>query len=146
VSVSLHKVRGMSQHQFRRSPGGVSSLGRQAVWFPKYRRRTVGERVVRQLSELLEQNAGEHSWHIVAKEVMPDHMHLFIGVGPADTPVAVVRAFKGRTARMLRQVFSHSPQPRDLMVAVVRAASVERVLESAVRRYIEHLRDAVIAS
>jgi putative transposase len=57
---------------------------------------------------------------------MPDHVHLLVRVGPTDAPAAVVRAFKGRTARVLRQEF---PQ-----------------LESTVRRYSEHQWDAVVAS
>ena len=38
LSVSLRKVRGMSERRFRRTPGGVSSLGLHLVWCPKYRR------------------------------------------------------------------------------------------------------------
>jgi len=37
-----------------------------------------------------------HDWEIVAKEVMPDHVHVFVRVGPIDAPAQVVRAFKGR--------------------------------------------------
>jgi putative transposase len=137
----------MSEHRFRRSPGGVSSLGRHVVSFPKYRCRILGGRVANRLSELLEQIAGEHGWQIVAKEVMPDHVHLFIRVGPADTPAAVVRAFKGRTARSLRQVFPHlRNHAKVLWSPSYFAASVGYVLESTVRRYIEHQWDAVIAS
>ena len=57
------------------------------------------------LSELLEQIADKHGWQIVAKDGMADHVHLFVGVGPADAPAPVVRAFKGRTARVLRRSF-----------------------------------------
>ena len=84
-------------------------LGLQVVWCPKYRGRTVGGRVARRLSELLEQIADEHAWQIMAKEVMPDHGHLFVPVGPTDAPAQVVRAFKfkGRAARLLRCEFPH---------------------------------------
>ena len=84
-------------------------LGLHVVWCPKYRRRTVGGRVARRLSELLEQIADEHAWQIMAKEGRPDHVHLFVRVGPTDAPAQVVRAFKfkGRTARLLRCGFPH---------------------------------------
>src|ERR1700738_2569109 len=97
----------MSERRFRRTSGGVSSLGLHVVWCPRYRRRVLGGRVARRLSGLLEQIAAEHGWQIVAREVMPDHVHLFVRVGPTDAPAAVVRAFKGRTARVLRQEFPH---------------------------------------
>jgi putative transposase len=43
----------------------------------------------------------------VAKEVMPDHVHLFVRVRPTAAPPTVVQAFKGRTARVLRQEFRY---------------------------------------
>ena len=66
------------------------------------------------MSELLEQIADEHAWQIMAKEVMPDHGHLFVRVGPTDAPAQVVRVckFKGRTARVLRCEFPHLRSPR----------------------------------
>ncbi|MDT5255365.1 MAG: REP-associated tyrosine transposase, partial [Mycobacterium sp.] len=107
MSVAFRKVRGVSERGFRRIPGGVSSLGLHVVWCPRYRRRILGGRVARRLSGLLEQIADELGWQIVAKEVMPDHVHLFVRVGPTDAPAQVVRAFMGRTARVLRQEFPY---------------------------------------
>ncbi len=60
-----------------------------------------------ELSELLEQIADEYAWQIVAKEVMPDYVRLFVRVGPTDAPAAVVCAFEGCTVRVLHQEFSH---------------------------------------
>jgi putative transposase len=92
----------------------------------------------------LEQIAAEHGWQIVAKEVMPDHVHLFVRVGPTDTPAVVVRAFKGRTARVLRQEFPYLRRFAKVLWSPSRfAASVGYVSESTVRRYIEHQWDAV---
>jgi REP-associated tyrosine transposase len=74
----------MSERRFRRTAGGVCSLGLHLVWCPKYRRRILGGRVVRRCGELLEQVGDEHGWQIVAKEVMSDHVHLLVRVGPTD--------------------------------------------------------------
>src|ERR1700681_4343611 len=97
----------MSERRFRRTPGGVCSLGLHLVWCPKYRRRILGGRVARRCGELLEGAADERGWQIEVKEVMPDHVHVFVRVGPTDAPAQVVRAFKGRTARVLRSEFPH---------------------------------------
>ena len=59
------------------------------------------------LDELLELIADAHGWQIVAKEVMPDHVHLFVRVGPTDAPAQVVRAFKGAP----RGCFARSSAP-----------------------------------
>ena len=111
---------------------------------PEDRRRVLGGRVARRCGELLEQIAVEHGWQIVAKEVMPDHVHLFVRVGPTDPPAQVVRAFKGRTARVLRQEFPYLRRfAKVLWSPSYFAASVGYVSESTVRRYIEHQWDAV---
>jgi putative transposase len=106
--VPSRKVGGMSSHRFRRTLGGVCSLGLHLMErCPKYRRQVLGGRVACRLDKLIEQIADEHGWQIVAHEVMPDHVHLFVRVGPADATASVVRAFKGRTARVLHQEFPH---------------------------------------
>jgi len=134
----------MSERRFRLTPGGVSSVGLLVVWCPIYRRRIVDGRVARRLSEVLERIADERGWQIVAKEVMPDHVHLFVRVGPTDAPAAVVRAFKGRTARVLRQEFPHlRGLAKVLWSPSYFAASVGYVSEATACRYIAHRWDAV---
>jgi putative transposase len=133
----------MPERRFRRTPGGVSSLGLHLVWCPKYRRRILGGRVAARCGELIEQIAAEHGWQVVAKEVMPD----FVRVGPDAAPASVVRAFKGRTARVLPQEFPYlRNRVKVLWSPSYFAASVGYVSESMVRRCIEHQWDAVMAS
>jgi putative transposase len=111
------------------------------------RRGNRGGRVAARCGELLEQIAAERGWEIVAKEVMPDHVHLFVRVGPTDAPAAVVRAFKDRTARVLRADFRYLRRfARVLWSPSYFAVSVGYVSESTVRGYIEHRCDAVLAS
>jgi putative transposase len=68
----------MSEGRFRRSPGGVCSLGLHLVWCLKYRRRILGGRVAARCEELFGQIAGERGWEIVAGEVM----HVFVRAAP----------------------------------------------------------------
>jgi len=137
----------MLERRFRRTPAGVCSLGLHLVWCPKCRRRILGGRVAARCGELLEQIAAERGWEIVAKAVMPDQVQLFVRVGPTDAPAAVVRAFTGRTARVLRAEFGYLRGfARVLWSPSYFAASVGDVWESTVRGYIEHQCDAVLAS
>jgi putative transposase len=127
----------MLQRRFRRTPGGVSPPGLHVVWCPKYRR----------LGELLEQIANELGWEIVAKEVMPDHVHLFLRVWPTDAPAGAVQAFKGRAARVLRQEFPQLGNHAKVWWSPsYLAASVGYVWEFTVRRYIEHQWDVAMVS
>ncbi|MCV7122095.1 IS200/IS605 family transposase [Mycobacterium lacus] len=136
----------MAGQRFRCTPGGVCWLRLHLVWYPKYRRRVLGGWVARRLDERIVQIADEHGWQIVAHEVMPDHMHLFVQVGPSDSPAAVVRAFNGRTARVVRAEF---PYVRWLATVLWSpsyfAASVGYVSKTTVRGYIEHQSDAAAA-
>jgi putative transposase len=133
----------MSEGRFRRTSGWVSSLGLHLVWCPTYRRRVLGGRVAARCGELVEQTA-EHDWEVAAKEVLPDHVHLFVRVGPTTAPSAVVRAFKGRSARVLGAEFLYLRGfAKVLWSPSYFAASVGDVSESTVRRYIEHQWDAV---
>jgi putative transposase len=97
----------MSQHGFRRTPGGVSSVGLHVVWCLKYRRRILACRVTPRCGGLLGHIAVERGRQIVAKKVMPDHVHLFVRVRLAEAAAWVVTALKGRTARILRQEFPY---------------------------------------
>jgi putative transposase len=134
----------MSGRWFCRTSGGVCSLGLHLVWCPKYRRRILGGRVAAWCAELLGQIAGEHNWAIVAKQVMPDHVHLFVRVGPTDAPAQVVRAFKGRTAGVLRAELPYLRRfAKVLWSPSYLVAWVGYVWESTVRRSIEHQWDAV---
>lgn len=134
----------MSERRFPRTPGGVCSLGLHVAWCPKYCRRILGGRVVDRLGVGLGQVADEHGWQIVATEVVPDHVHLFVRVGPSVAPASVVRAFRGRTARVLRHEFPYLPNhAKVLWPPSYCAASVGYVSESAVRRYVEHQWDVV---
>jgi putative transposase len=137
----------MSERRFRRTPGRGCSLGLDLVRCWRYRRRVLGEGVAARCGGLLEQVAAEHGWQIVAKQLMPDSVRLFAGVGPTDTPVVVVRAFKGRTTRVLRAEFAYLRWlAKVLWSPSYFAASVGYVSELTARRCIEHQWEAVMAS
>jgi len=91
----------------------------------------------------LEAIAGENDWQIVAREVMADHVHIFVRVRPTDSPAEVARKFTGRTSRVLRAEFAWLGRGRVLWSKSYVAASVGYVSEAAVRRYIGHQQDAV---
>ncbi len=47
----------------------------------------------------------------LALEIMPDHLHLFVGAKPTSTPCKIVNKLKGNTSIQLRRMF---PQLRYL--------------------------------
>lgn len=123
---------------YQRSDGAVYSIGLHVIWCPKYRKRVLTGPVADRLKEILAEVASERGWSIEAIEVMPDHVHVFLYVGPNDSVATVTRAFKGRSARILRSEFSRlrTPYP-GLWSGSYFASSVGRVSADTVRRYIE---------
>lgn len=122
----------------RRFSGGVYDLGYHVVWCPKYRRSVLGGRVAARLEELIRRKADEKAWEIIALEVMPDHVHLFVKAHPKDSPSHIANQLKGFTSRVLRAEFSHlrSRLPT-LWSSSFFVASVGAVSADTVQRYID---------
>jgi putative transposase len=100
--------------------------------------------VAARCDELWAQIGDEHGWEVVANEVVADHVHLFVRVGPIDAPAAVLREFEGRSARVLRAEFRYLRRFATVWWSPSYfAASVGYVSESTVRRDIGHQWDAV---
>ena len=91
--------------EYETNRGVAYSLGYHLVWCPKYRRPVLVDAVAARLRELIGQKCDEHGWMIVALEVMPDHVHLFVRADPEASPTHLANQFKGMTSRVLRQEF-----------------------------------------
>jgi putative transposase len=124
--------------QVRTFPGGVYDLGLHVVWCLKYPRPVLGGKVAARLRELIGQKATERGWEIIALEVMPDHVHLFVKHDPKASASYVANQFKGYTSHALRSEFPHlrSWLPT-LWSKSYFAASAGAVPAETVRRYID---------
>ena len=71
------------------------------VWSTKYRRKVLTGSVEELLKSLLDQIALENDFTILEKEIMPDHVHLFVSAHPKYAPGAIVKKLKGISGRWL---------------------------------------------
>ena len=76
------------------------------VWCPKYRRKVLIGAVEPRLKELIQEAAAEVNVEIIEMEIMPDHVHLLLGVDPQFGIHRAVKAIKGYTSRVLRSEFA----------------------------------------
>lgn len=77
------------------------------VGIPKRRKKVLVGDVKLRLSEILDSVASDRKWIIKAKEIASDHVHLLVEYDE-QTPICdVVRAFKGRSSKLLRDEFTH---------------------------------------
>ncbi len=75
------------------------------IWIPKYRKQILTGKVVEVLKSIIEGQCHETSINNIALEIMPDHLHLFVGAKPTVTPFKIIHKLKGNTSIQLRRCF-----------------------------------------
>ena len=92
---------------YRHNRHSVGSATVHLIWIPKRRRSVLVGDVKKRLAGILTDVAKEKEWIIKAMEIAPDHIHLLVEFDPSTAINQVVKAFKGRSSRLLRQEFPH---------------------------------------
>ena len=87
------------------SQTSVHFMGYHFVWCPKYRRKVLVDQIATRLDKLIRQKSEQLKCKIIALEIMPDHVHLFIQGNPKISPNSLIGQIKGYTSRMLREEF-----------------------------------------
>ena len=85
----------------------VSLLRYHFVFVPKRRRKILVGALAERLEVLLRAKAAELGWEIIALEIMPDHVHLYLSVDPDVAPNQVAYRLKSYTSHVLRREFPH---------------------------------------
>lgn len=71
------------------------------IWCPKYRKPVLQGMVADTLSIAIDNLCRENGWDVLAKEIQPDHVHLFVSIPPSCAVSNAVKILKGSSARML---------------------------------------------
>lgn len=117
------------------------------IWIPKFRKKLLTGKVAEVLRTIIEGQCREMQCEKLALEIMPDHIHLFIGAKPTHRPCDIIHKLKGNTSIQLRRVFpalkylgyeQHfgSGYPA-LWASGYYCGSAGHVSQGAVQRYIE---------
>jgi putative transposase len=89
-----------------RTSSASYNINYHLVWCPKYRKPILENPEVKQfLEEQIHTIAATKGFEVLALEVMPNHLHLFISASPFDSPTEIVKVFKGVTALRLFKKF-----------------------------------------
>ncbi len=122
---------------YRRTQTTVSLINYHFVFCPRYRRKVLVRQVEVRFKELVKQICKEQDWLIVAMEVMPDHVHLFLNGLPTDSPSDMMAKVKGVTSRRLRQEFKHLAHLPSLWTRSFFVSTAGNVSSETVKRYVE---------
>ena len=92
--------------------------------------------VEQRFKEILKQICEENDFNIVALEVMPDHVHVFLNTLPSISPADVMAKVKGVTSRELRQEFKHLQHLPSLWTRSFFYSTAGNVSSETIARYI----------
>ena len=109
------------------------------VWISKYRKGIL-ENLGKTCRVIFDEIAKRHGFEILALEVMPDHVHLFVSASPRYSPAEVVKAFKGASARRLFEKLPQlrsQPWRRHLWAPSYCIGTAGNVSAETIQRYIE---------
>lgn len=109
------------------------NLNYHIVWIPKYRKPVLGGVVKNRLDEIFRQIASEKETEILALEIQPDHIHMFVSTPPKNSPALIVNWFKGISARM----YNHRYTPRIRWTRSYYAGTAGTVTAEIIKKYIE---------
>lgn len=91
--------------EYKSNHNVVYSCKYHVVWCPKYRRRVLVQGVDDRLKAIIHQVVQDHHAEVIEMEVMPDHVHVLVEGDPQYGLHKLVKQFKGRSSRLLRQEF-----------------------------------------
>lgn len=92
--------------------------------------------VGRRLEEIIYQKAKELECDVLALEIMPDHVHLFISCSPILAPHQVMFRIKGASSRILRKEFPHLLKLPSLWTRSYYCGTAGHVSSETIKKYI----------
>ena len=126
----------MNQNRYRRKTTSVSLINYHFVFCPKRRKKVLINDVAKRLEEIIYQKADELDSDVLALEIMPDHVHLFISCPPTIAPHQVMFRLKGASSRILRQEFPHLLKLPSLWTRSYYCGTAGQVSSETIKKYI----------
>jgi putative transposase len=123
--------------ELKRSNHAVYQVCYPYVWIPARRKKVLVGAVAERLRQICEEVAQEREWTILKLAIQPDHVHRFVEATPKERPHEIVRAFKGRSSRILRQEFLHLLKLPSLWTHSYFCRTAGNVSAAVIERYIQ---------
>ena len=123
--------------KYKYSRNKVYLINYHLVWCPKRRKKILIGDVKTRLEQIIKEVASEKGIDILALEIMPDHLHLFVSAYPTIAVHKLIRFFKGRSSRLLRQEFPHLLKIPSLWTHSYLISTAGNVSSETIKRYIE---------
>src|ERR1700680_980094 len=122
--------------RYRHFKTSVCLINYHFVWIPKRTKRILVGSLERDLRELLGEIAEELQCVVLALEIMPDHVHLFLNCPPVLAPDQIMFRLKGSSSRVLRERYPELMRLPSLWTRSYFCSTAGNVSNAAIERYI----------
>jgi putative transposase len=123
--------------EYQHSANQVYLINYHLVWCPKRRRKILVGGIKARLETVLQEVADAKGVGVLALEIQPDHLHMFVSCYPQLAVHKLVKAFKGRSSFYLRQEFPSLLKLPSLWTNSYFVSTAGNVSSEAIRKYIE---------
>ena len=124
--------------EYKHSRNQVFLINYHLFWCPKRRKKVLTAKIAKRLKEIFNQVAREKSIDILALEIMPDHLHLFVSCQPQMAIHKIVKAFKGRSSNILRKEFPILLKLPSLWTNSYFVSTAGNISNKTIQKYIEN--------
>ncbi len=125
-------------NEYRRNPHSVTLLNYHFVFCPKRRKKVLVGEIEHRLQEIIFGLCKENNWRLIACEIMPDHVHLFLNTDPTYAPSVVIKRIKGRASHYLRKEFPELKKLPTLWSPSYFVSTAGNVSSDTIQKYIEN--------
>ncbi len=123
--------------QYKHSRNKVFLINYHLIWCPKRRKKVLVGEIKTRLEQIINEVAKEKNIEILALEVMPDHLHLFVSSHPNILVHNLIKAFKGRSSNILRKEYPELLKLPSLWTHSYFISTAGNVSSKTIKKYIE---------
>jgi putative transposase len=123
--------------EYKSNKSQVYLINYHLIWCPKRRKKILVGNIKERLEQIIRQAANEKHVEILAMEIMPDHLHLFVSAYPQIEIHKLVKLFKGRSSNFLRKEFPELLKIPSLWTRSYFVSTAGNVSNETIRKYIE---------
>jgi putative transposase len=123
--------------EYKHSKHHIYLLNYHLIWCPKRRKKVLVNKVKDRLKQIIEKKADDLNIEIIAFEIMPDHIHIFISSYPTIPVHKIVKEFKGVSSNILRKEFPYLLKMPSLWTHSYFVSTAGNVSSETIKKYIE---------
>ena len=122
---------------YKHSTHHVFLLNYHLIWCPKRRKKVLVGDVAEKLKQIISEVGKQLGFEVLALEVMPNHLHLFVSSRPELCLPHLVKAIKGRSSHDLRLEFPDLQKLPSLWTHSYFVSTAGNVSAETIKKYIE---------